>query len=191
MAVVPAVALGALVVFSIGYGLSQAVLGKIADKIEARQRRKTGLIPPVDYQIFDINSLSIAGGIVAVVLVLILWFAVPRESKVIIWYVLTGIGIVAGLLTFILFRSESDTTEPTKTLPSPTDVEKQELPSGRDKDQNRPGSKDDLYKHLLSLTKNDRELANRLIEYERKRKPDASEEELIRRAIERWELDNR
>lgn len=191
MAVVPAVALGALVVFSIGYGLSQAVLGKIADKIEARQRRKTGLIPPVDYQIFDINSLSIAGGIVAVVLVLILWFAVPRESKVIIWYVLTGIGIVAGLLTFILFRSESDTTEPTKTLPTHTDVEKQELPSGRDKDQNRPGSKDDLYKHLLSLTKNDRELANRLIEYERKRKPDASEEELIRRAIERWELDNR
>jgi hypothetical protein len=48
-----------------------------------------------------------------------------------------------------------------------------------------------LYQDLLSKVRGDAATAERLIEYERERAPNASREELIRRAIERWEDDNR
>ena len=51
--------------------------------------------------------------------------------------------------------------------------------------------KDELYQRLLVKVRSDKALAERLIEYERKLMPYASEEELIRSAIERLERDNR
>ena len=47
-----------------------------------------------------------------------------------------------------------------------------------------------LYKDLLNKARGDKELAQRLIEYERKYIPDASEDELVQNAIDRWERDN-
>jgi hypothetical protein len=47
------------------------------------------------------------------------------------------------------------------------------------------------YEKLLARVKHDREPAERLIEFERKKAPDASIEELCKRAIERLEWDNR
>jgi tetratricopeptide (TPR) repeat protein len=47
------------------------------------------------------------------------------------------------------------------------------------------------YENLLRKVGGDILTAERLIEYERRRAPNASREELIRRAIERWEDDNR
>lgn len=52
-----------------------------------------------------------------------------------------------------------------------------------------PG-KTDLYQELLSKVDWDSAMADRLIEYERKRAPTADRNELIRRAIERWDRDN-
>ena len=189
--VVPAVALGALVVFGLGFVLTQIVVGRINDYIEARYRKKTGLIPPVDQTTLDVNAVSIAGGVVAVVLVLFLLFAVPRESKAVIWYVLTGIGIIFGLLTFVLFRSESGPVEPRKAPPDPIHVHPPKPPQAIYDNQDQEFSKYELYRRLLAKTRNDRDLADRLIELERKRTPGASEAELIKSAIERWELDNR
>ncbi len=48
----------------------------------------------------------------------------------------------------------------------------------------------DLYRKLLNKAKGDSELVERLVEYERKRKPYAGQEELMERAINRWEHDN-
>jgi hypothetical protein len=48
-----------------------------------------------------------------------------------------------------------------------------------------------LYRDLLRKTRGDRELAERLIGYERKRRPGADRLQLLQDAIYRWERDNR
>jgi hypothetical protein len=55
-----------------------------------------------------------------------------------------------------------------------------------------PGSQDpNLYQDLLAICRGDREMAERLIELERKKVPNAGRNEWIKRAIERWIDDNR
>lgn len=49
----------------------------------------------------------------------------------------------------------------------------------------------ELYRNLLNKTGGDKEMVERLIEYERNRKPYARREDSMRSAIERWEQDNR
>lgn len=190
--IVPAIALGAFVVFAIGYIMTRVIAGKIADRIEERKRKRTGLIPSLE-NTPDMDMISITGGIVAVVLVLILFLAVPRESKALIWYILTAIGIIFGILTFLLSESDPHATRPMKTpVAGPVYVQDPKPPQGKeDPYQNQQHTKQDLYQRLLSKTRNDRDLADRLIEYERKRNPGLSETELIKNAIERLERDNR
>jgi hypothetical protein len=54
-----------------------------------------------------------------------------------------------------------------------------------------PATDGELYQNLLAKVMGDRETAERLIEYERGSAPRyASRDELVRRAIERWERDN-
>jgi hypothetical protein len=53
------------------------------------------------------------------------------------------------------------------------------------------GWEDMLYQDLLRKVRFNGSAADRLIEYERRQKPDASRLELIKNAIERWEKDNR
>jgi hypothetical protein len=48
----------------------------------------------------------------------------------------------------------------------------------------------DLYRKLLLSAMGDRAMAERLIELERRRHPEANRAQLIRYAIERWERDN-
>jgi hypothetical protein len=49
----------------------------------------------------------------------------------------------------------------------------------------------ELYANLLTKCLGDKERVERLIEYERKRTPNASEEEFLQSAIDRWERDNK
>jgi len=58
-------------------------------------------------------------------------------------------------------------------------------PSGRNENNS------DLYDDLVSKVLGDRATADRLIEYERKKAPNADWDELVQRAIERWIHDNR
>jgi len=48
----------------------------------------------------------------------------------------------------------------------------------------------DLYQELLTKVRGNRAIADRLIEFERKKAPAADRNELIRRAIEGWLRDN-
>lgn len=52
-------------------------------------------------------------------------------------------------------------------------------------------SKDAYYQKLLSKTMGNKEQAERLIELERQRNPNAGRAELIKLAVERWEYHNR
>lgn len=51
-------------------------------------------------------------------------------------------------------------------------------------------SEEELYQNLLTKVRNDHNVAKRLIEYERKHAPNASNSYLIQNAIRRWEQDN-
>ncbi len=55
----------------------------------------------------------------------------------------------------------------------------------------QPSSDGALYQELLRKAGGNQALVDRLIEFERKRMPNASQEELVRSAIERWERDLR
>jgi hypothetical protein len=52
-------------------------------------------------------------------------------------------------------------------------------------------SESQLYQDLISRVGHDQAIAERLIEYERRRAPKSSRSDLIRLAIERWDRDNR
>lgn len=54
-----------------------------------------------------------------------------------------------------------------------------------------PESAEALRRNLLLKAMGNEGVVRRLIEYERRRRPGASEVELLRAVIERWELDNR
>ena len=49
----------------------------------------------------------------------------------------------------------------------------------------------ELYRNLLIKNLHDKEVVNRLIEFERNRNPNATKAELLQSAIDRWERDNR
>ena len=57
--------------------------------------------------------------------------------------------------------------------------------------QTIPQNEGALYHNLLEKVRFDEQTAERLIDYERKRDPQASRTELIHSAILRWESDNR
>jgi hypothetical protein len=48
-----------------------------------------------------------------------------------------------------------------------------------------------LYQRLMAITRNDQAAVERLIAYEKRRSPRASHMDAMRRAVERWERDNR
>jgi len=197
MLIVLAVILGGIIVFVIGYFLTEMVMNEIGRVIEAQKRKRTGIIPPIVEKKEEMKALSISGGVVAVVLGLIFFFKDTMISQLLIYCCLPLIWIIFLILASVLFD----------TILKPTTKSKNELPVSHkppdpfkgyvskpyrihETNQNSRGSKERLFHNLLVKTRNDKELANRLIEYERKRKPKASEEDLIRNAIERWEYDN-
>jgi predicted amidophosphoribosyltransferase len=54
----------------------------------------------------------------------------------------------------------------------------------------KSGAENKLYQNLLRKTRFDRNLTERLIEYEHEKNPSAKRIDLIKDAIERWERDN-
>ena len=108
--IAPAVGLGVLVVFFMGFAVTYHFLVKIESKqeiesrIEARRRWMQGLNPSLGKKRINAYGLSIAGGIFAVILLLLIIWLGSTTLKVYIWYILTGLGILFGLLTFFLFR---------------------------------------------------------------------------------------
>jgi hypothetical protein len=176
MVMVPAVALGALAVFAAGYMLTYALL---------KQRR--GL--PEEH----IESDALLGGGLAVLLLVLSLFVVPRHCITPIWVALTVIGIAFGLFTFIAAQSET-------TLP-PRHKDKSTGSGGRQPPQQDrsdyvpsvtapPAPKEDPYRTLLARVRYDQKLVDRLIEEERGRMPLASSDDLCRSILARMKRDN-
>jgi hypothetical protein len=104
MFAVPAVCLGALVVFGIGYIITSAVLNrgtksKKGNPVLYRDTLKE-VKQPGSLTEKEIDEFAKIGGGIAVLLMVLLLFVVPREWATIIWVGLTVIGIIVGLLTF-------------------------------------------------------------------------------------------
>jgi len=108
MIIVPAVALGALVIFGIGYLLTSTVMTNYAKKTRTVSTfyRLTGTWREVEHPDeateAHIDSMSKVGGGLAVVLMILLLFVVPMEWASLMWICLTIIGIIFELFTFVL-----------------------------------------------------------------------------------------
>lgn len=101
MVIVPAVVLGALAIFII---VGLLVHGLLYGLGEIRFRDKKLLSLSED----TMSTVAIAMGIIAVALLVISLFYFPKEKVFIIWIVVTGIGIIFGIFTFIL-KAEKET----------------------------------------------------------------------------------
>ncbi|HUH95762.1 MAG TPA: hypothetical protein VLZ89_00275 [Anaerolineales bacterium] len=182
MVMVPAVALGALVIFGIAYLLTSTVMTRFAKKTRSVTTLYRGVWkeekrPDKATELY-IDLVSKVGGGIAVVVMVLLLLVSPKERALSIWIALTGMGIIFGLFTFLLREPKSSAEIRTKYRPT--------MSSGAS-----PHGRNELYQNLLVRCRGDKNLADRLIEFERKHAPSASEEELIRSAIQRLERDKR
>jgi hypothetical protein len=195
------------------YGIGYATTHNVGNILEIRKREKNSSIPPQGPVDLDINTNSIIGGIVAVALVFILVFMAQKEKQALFFYKIIGVGVVLVIFTYGWFKFKSYVTPVTETPPDqipgqdeqllhPNAVAKSTYDQLPEQDEKllHANSHDNgeqllirsrLYEDLLVKCRRDKGVADRLIEYERKRKPNAGELELIENAIERWEKDNR
>jgi hypothetical protein len=133
MVVVPAVGLGLLVAFILGAGATYMITYLTAEQIAKRKRgnpvlpRETPGGPGPDHLAKEgIERISLAVGITGgaiVVVVLIILLIVAREWSALIWWVLTAMGVLFGLSTFVFLRSES--RMPTKQRPADAQTRQQ------------------------------------------------------------------
>jgi hypothetical protein len=207
MVVMPAVGLGVLVVFLVGAGVTYVALEQVA------RRRKKTLAPlgtsrqaePAYLTEGTMEKLALAGGGLAVVLLLLSLLVIPQEWALVIWIVLTGLGVLFGLLTFFINRpatraehqpppsdvpqgQETGYRPPPSTGAPPEQGDRYRLPASTTVSA---AAREDPYRDLVAKAHYDLSLVDRLIEYERKRVPLASLDDLCKSAISRLERDNR
>ncbi len=95
--IVPAVGLGCLVVFGVAYVGIYALMQRIA-----RNRSDSGQVQEGALSEKDIEQTALVGGIVAVVLLIFSLLVLPEGWVIGIWVTLTLLGIIGGLLTFLI-----------------------------------------------------------------------------------------
>jgi hypothetical protein len=203
--VAPAVVFGAVVVFLVGFGMTVLVLFVIAETRKGGSSKQRGYLTEK-----NITRIATVVGVMAVALVVVLLLVVPKESARKIWLGLTIIGVVFGLLTFLFNESTTKDQTRAKYRPStstrrPPTQEEEYQPwtftgarPTREKEYGPPAStqvpppaQEDPWRILLAKVRYDQRLADRLIEYERKRLPYASLDDLCRSAIARLERNGR
>jgi hypothetical protein len=187
--IVPAVFIGGVAVGVVVYFVTVAIRCALEDlrcrRDPGRQKHEIGN---------DLDPVGLVLGLLAVGLLVLFFFLVPREWVAVLWTALTVIGILAGISTFLLFRSEAEPTSGRKygrTAPISTPPRTVYKPRLTAPTLALPGSREDPYRELLARVLHDRGVANRLVEYERKRAPNDSFDELCKSALLRWQRDNR
>lgn len=187
--IVPAVFLGALAVWAVVYFVTVAIRCGIDDlrcrRDPGRQKEEIG---------DDLDPVGLVLGLVAVGVLVLSFFLIPREWVAVLWTALTVIGILAGISTFFLFGSQAKPTSGRKYgRTTPTSVRPQSGEKLRPVTPTRvqPRAGEDPYRELLARVLYDKGVADRLVEYERKRTPKESFDDLCRSAILRWQRDNR
>ena len=201
MTIVPAVGLGLVVVFFAAATLVYLLLDTLAKKQKPLAARL-----PFRLTEQTITRIAIAGGGVAAAVTLLLVIALP-QWRTGIWIGLTVLGIVTGLLTFILrlgmpqprpaAGKQPPREKPRASAGAPPKREGKARPAGSAEAPPAHGYKpapsaasaatSDPYRDLMAKVKYDQREADRLIAEERKRLPTASLDELCRSIIARLE----
>jgi hypothetical protein len=110
MGVTSAYVLGLIVVFVVGAGVTFVVMDFVVLPLAKRIRKRRGPTSYWDeqtpYNLTEKNIERIAwvGGGITLALAVLLIFSVPKETAFVILCVLGVIGILAGLLSFELFK---------------------------------------------------------------------------------------
>jgi hypothetical protein len=202
MVFVPAVAVGGFVVFAVGSFIMYAA-------IEAIVRWRKRFAPTRLDEVIENHQekLSLIGGGMAVLLLLRL--LITSEWSPLIWFGLTGLGILGGILTFVIWGSSTATQTKSNDRPPathkapPRGKHEYRPPAPRGAppiqgDQYRPpaptsvsfASSGDPYRDLIAKARYDQALVDRLIENERRCMPYASLDDLCRSIIAKWGQDN-
>lgn len=189
MIVMPAVGLGALVVFLVGFGVTYEVLELIAKRKKTNPALywdTTKRIEPSYLTEKKQEKIALVGGGLTLVLMILSLLVIPQAAAIAIWQVLTVLGILFGLFTF--FITSLTSSERTKTEHEPSASSKMP-PTQEDKHGSaastraQPPTIEDPYRTLLAKARYDKSQVERLIENERRRMPYASLDDLCRSAI--------
>lgn len=204
----PAIGFGAIaaliVIFAAGYVLAYVVLEAMAKRAARRSSRQLAV-----FSEDTLWKVAIIGGLIPVVVAILLFFNSPTESRTELMGILTILGFIVGGLSFVIplareafddrphIESQaryqppsSGTTYRPRHEPPPNYQPPQYHPPSA-QPPSMPCTSGDPYRDLLAKARYDKDLAERLIEYERKRAPRASLDELCRSAIDRLERDRR
>jgi hypothetical protein len=200
MFVAPAIGIGLLVVFFIGYGITAVLLYFLFRDFD--NPWYTGWLTKKKQ-----NVITIIGGAAVVVLVLVLMIFKEEWTKT-LWITLTIVGICFGLLTFALNDSPSKPGGKTKQRPPPTSqpppaTEYQYRSTGQQQTykstaqayrykpppptQLNRSSTADPYRELMAKMQYNQRLIDKLIERERQQMPRASLDDVCRSILAQWE----
>jgi hypothetical protein len=177
MVMVPAVALGGLAVFGVGYVLTSAVL-----------KRRGGLTEG------DIDTYAKLGGGLAVLLLVLSLFVIPRDWITPFWIALTVIGIAFGLFTFIAEQPAPGSDPRPWYRPA---ASRRSSPGKHNRSGDAPPAtptpppSEEPYRTLLAKARYDQRLVDRLIEDERRHMPLANSDDLCRSILAKMERENR
>lgn len=189
MAIAPAVGLGFLVVFLVGAGTTYLVVNRINAGNTKDHMAHMGAMQRYEWESQvekRTERLAIAGGIMAVILLILSFFILPREWFYGVWIVLTLVGVIFGILTFFIFKQNDSPESTHQPKPPPAPSTPPTSPPPPPAPPRAAPTSNNPYLDLLIKVKYDQALADRLIENERKRKPNATVDELCRDAI--WHL---
>ena len=196
----PAIGFGAvaalIVIFAAGYLLTYGVLGAMAKQAARQSSRRLNAVSED-----NTYKVAVVGGLIPVVVSILAFFNSPPESRSGVAALLTVLGFIVCGLSFVvpLLREDATSTPPrpaqTRYQPpnysSPrSQTSSYQAPSYRPTPR-PPAAAGDPYRDLLAKARYDKDVAERLIEYERKRAPRDSLDQLCRSAIDRLERDNR
>jgi hypothetical protein len=196
--VAPAVGVGGLVIFGVGclilYG---AIVGLLKWRERLGQSRWERF---VDH---NKGKLSLVGGVMALAIVFSL--AGKDGLRPSIWIGLTVLGILVGILSFVIpliaaATRTNDNHSPPVSSNAPPKREYHYKPPASSKappiqekpyqspsqSSVSPDTHEDPYRSLLAKARYDQSLVDRLIESERKRMPKGSLDDLCRSIIEKW-----
>ena len=212
MIIAPAVCFGLVTVFIVGCLITYPLVVVIEYIYNRGASSKVGYGKEDDFWM-----ITLVGGGVAVVLVGVLWYVHPEWGSI-IWIILTGLGFVfcflAPIFIYFLFNDQPTITKlPHSQQGSYQSSANTKVPSSQqgfyqssantkkppvhEQPNRSPGSttishtQEDPYRALMAKARYDQNLADRLIEDERKRLPNANLDTICRSIIERLERDNR
>jgi len=216
MIVAPAVCFGILAVFIVGCLITIGLL-EIIYYIKGRRAPKGVNYWKEDDNEEGAVTVVLVGGCIAVALVGLIWCVYPEWSTN-IWIALTGLGFLFGFLSFIFVPLLTNNSFPSTKIPpsqqrthhwsaktkappsqqgfyqssANTKIPPVHEQSNRShRSTTKPHTQDDPYRVLLAKARYDQNLADRLIEDEQKRLPNANLDTICRSIIDRLERDNR